>query len=171
MRCFNTSSYNNEVIDQIISQGLEVTNSCNKEGANIIACTIHYFSDPLTDIHDHPWDIIIIDEASMVTLDYVLLALIKGRMNNSRCRFLIAGDPLQLPAITNLDPFILEKADLDEFNFFSFIGLKEFSDDVSKLCEPVRNKIKITLLRKQYRSVKSLALLTGKFAYNDQIEP
>lgn len=166
-----TSSYNNEVIDQIISQGLEVTNSCNKEGANIIACTIHYFSDPLTDIHDHPWDIIIIDEASMVTLDYVLLALIKGRMNNSRCRFLIAGDPLQLPAITNLDPFILEKADLDEFNFFSFIGLKEFSDDVSKLSEPVRDKIKITLLRKQYRSVKSLALLTGRFAYNDQIEP
>lgn len=115
----------------------------------------------------------------MVTLDYVLLALIKGRENNSKCRFLIAGDPLQLPAIINLDPFILEKADLDEFNFFSFIGLKEFSDNVSKLCEPVRDKIKITLLhyytitllRKQYRSVKSLALLTGRFAYNDQIEP
>lgn len=160
-----------ELVEQIISQGLEVTNSCNEKGANIIACTVHYFSDPLTNIHNHPWDIIIIDEASMVTLDYVLLALIKGRENNSKCRFLIAGDPLQLPAITNLDPFILEKADLDEFNFFSFIGLKEFSDDVSKLCEPVRNKIKITLLRKQYRSVKSLALLTGKFAYNDQIEP
>mgnify|MGYP001081593546 FL=1 len=172
LRAVNTTSpCNKELVEQIISQGLEVTNSCNEEGANIIACTVHYFSDPLTHIHDHPWDIIIIDETSMVTLDYVLLVLIKGRENNSKCRFLIAGDPLQLPAITNLDPFILEKADLDEFNFFSFIGLKEFSDDVSKLCEPVRDKIKITLLRKQYRSVKSLALLTGRFAYNDQIEP
>lgn len=172
LRAVNTTSLSNEeLVEQIISQGLEVTNSCNEEGANIIACTVHYFSDPLTYIHDHPWDMVIIDEASMVTLDYVLLALIKGRENNSKCRFLIAGDPLQLPAITNLDPFILEKADLDEFNFFSFIGLKEFSDDVSKLCEPVRDKIKITLLHKQYRSVKSLALLTGRFAYNDQIEP
>ncbi len=69
---------------------------------------------------------IIIDEASMVTLDYALLALFNGQQFNPDCKFIIAGDPLQLPAITSLDSFILEIADMDEFNFFSFIGFENF---------------------------------------------
>ena len=107
----------------------------------------------------------------MVALDYALLALFNGQQFNPDCKFIIAGDPLQLPAITSLDSFILEIADMDEFNFFSFIGLKTFSDDVSNLNEAVKDKITISLLHKQYRSVASLARLTGKFAYDDQIIP
>ncbi len=171
-RVLNTNSQDNEKwIKEAEDYGIEVTNSCKDDGPNVIACTIHYYSDTFTDSHAHSWDMIIIDEASMVTLDYALLALFKGQQINRNCKFIIAGDPLQLPAITNLDSFILENADLDEFNFFSFIGLKTFSDDVTNLNEYVKDKITITLLHKQYRSVASLARLTGKFAYNDQIVP
>lgn len=171
-RALNTNSQQNEKWIQAAEDlGLEVTNSCNDDGSNVIACTVHYFSDTFTDTHAHSWDMIIIDEASMVTLDYVLLALFIGQQTNPDCRFIIAGDPLQLPAIIDLDSFILENADLDEFNFFSFIGLKTFSNDVANLHESVRDKISISLLHKQYRSVASLARLTGKFAYNDRIIP
>ena len=171
-RALNTNSSENERwIKAAEDFGLEVSNGCKDDGPNVIACTVHYFSDTFTDTHAHCWDMIIIDEASMVTLDYVLLALFKGQRINPNCKFIIAGDPLQLPAITGLDSFILEMADLDEFNFFSFIGLKTFSDDVSNLHEAVIDKITISLLHKQYRSVASLARLTGKFAYNDRIVP
>lgn len=171
-RALNTNSSENEKwIKAAEDFGLEVSNGCKGDGSNVIACTVHYFSDIFTDTHAHCWDMIIIDEASMVTLDYALLALFKGRQINPNCKFIIAGDPLQLPAITGLDSFILEMADLDEFNFFSFIGLKTFSDDVSNLNEAVIDKITISLLHKQYRSVASLARLTGKFAYNDRIVP
>lgn len=171
-RALNINSLQNEKWIQAAEDlGLEVTNSCNDDGSNVIACTVHYFSDTFTDTHAHSWDMIIIDEASMVPLDYALLALFIGQQPNPDCRFIIAGDPLQLPAIIDLDSFILENADLDEFNFFSFIGMKTFSNDVANLHESVRDKISISLLHKQYRSVASLARLTGKFAYNDRIVP
>ncbi|WP_289191861.1 DEAD/DEAH box helicase family protein [Bacteroides acidifaciens] len=171
-RALNTNSSENErYVKEAEDFGLEVSNGCRDEGPNVIACTVHYFSDTFTDTHAHCWDMIIIDEASMVTLDYALLALFNGQQFNPDCKFIIAGDPLQLPAITSLDSFILEIADMDEFNFFSFIGLKTFSDDVSNLNEAVKDKITISLLHKQYRSVASLARLTGKFAYDDQIIP
>ena len=107
----------------------------------------------------------------MVTLDYVLLALFKGRQCNAHCEFHIVGDPLQLPAITNLDPFILEDARLDEFNFYSFIGLSEFSETPEGLCPQLKGKLDIRLLRKQYRSVPPLCEMMSRFAYQGMVQP
>ena len=140
----------------------------------VMASTVHFYAKAYlncaeTFLRDEAWDIVIVDEASMVTLDYMLLAIFKNSQTNPDCKFYIVGDPLQLPAITNLDPFILEEANLDEFNFFSFIGLNEFSEKPSGMNPLILSKIKITLLKEQYRSVPELCNLTSMFAYEGKM--
>lgn len=169
------NSSNNELRQQLDELCVPIYDASIDAVKSIIVSTVHYFSREYSCIeqqclHNLRWDSIIIDEASMVTLDYVLLALFKGHQYNSNCAFYIVGDPLQLPAITNLDPFILEDAQLDEFNFFSFIGLNKFSENPKDMPETIRQRINIRLLKKQYRSVTPLCELTSRFAYGDQIE-
>ena len=166
---------NKDAILELENSGIPIFNSNEDEVPNILISTIHYFSRTFaikenTYIHDIEWDEIFIDESSMVTLDYMLFALLKGHQNNPDCKFYVVGDPLQLPAITNLDPFILEEAQLDEFNFYSFIGLDEFSENPSKLYPALVGKVNIHLLKKQYRSVEPLCRLMSNFAYNGMVE-
>lgn len=154
--------------------GIPVYDAATDDIRSVTIATVHYFSRAYSSaeqnyLHELRWDTVIIDETSMVTLDYVLLTLYKAHQNNPHCKFYIVGDPLQLPAITNLDPFILEDAQLDEFNFFSFIGLKEFSDNPADIPEIVRPKVNITLLTHQYRSVRPLCEITSHFAYGGKI--
>lgn len=166
---------NHEVVKELEDLDIPVFNSEEDDVPNILVSTIHYFSRNYASknkcyIHDIEWDSIFIDESSMVTLDYMLFALLKGSQNNENCKFYIVGDPLQLPAITNLDPFILEEAQLDDFNFYSFIGLDEFSENPDNLYSGLKDKVNIYLLKNQYRSVEPLCDLMSKFAYKGMVQ-
>lgn len=165
-RTINTNDTN--LLSKAGEKGLMVYEAMGDEDIpQITVSTTHYFARPSTFVilHEEKWDAIFIDETSMVTLDYVLLAIFKGCQNNNQCTFYLVGDPLQLPAITNLDPDILERAQLDEFNFYSFIGLKEFTESPENIPDNIRAKLNIKLLRTQYRSVRPLCELMSYFAY------
>lgn len=141
---------------------------------SVLVTTVHYYTQTYVSregcyLHDLDWDAVFIDEMSMVTLDYVLFALFKGKQLNPACQYYLVGDPLQLPPITNLDPFILEEAELDEFNFYSFIGLWSFTETVSGWSKHLRDKIKIRLLTTQYRSERPLCEIMSKFAYDGKV--
>lgn len=173
-RTINTNDYS--LLSEVNEKGLMVYEATGEEGVpQIVASTTHYFARPTHlcnghSLHEEKWDAIFIDETSMVTLDYVLLALFKGYQNNNLCTFYLVGDPLQLPAITNLDPDILEQAQLDEFNFYSFIGLHEFTETPESIPNYLREKLNIQLLRTQFRSVKPLCELMSSFAYGGKVE-
>lgn len=145
--------------------------SLDEEGGEpeIIVSTVHHYFLDSTLWNTRMNDVVFIDEASMVTLDYVLLALLKCEEINPACEFYIAGDPMQLPAITDLDPDILEMAQLDYFNFFEFIGLREFSKTPASMDPSLLSKFKIELLDHQYRSREELTDITGRFAYGGKL--
>lgn len=173
-RTINTNDIN--LLSKAGEKGLMVYEAMGDEDIpQITVSTTHYFARPSHlcnghSLHEEKWDAIFIDETSMVTLDYVLLAIFKGCQNNNQCTFYLVGDPLQLPAITNLDPDILERAQLDEFNFYSFIGLKEFTESPENIPDNIRAKLNIKLLRTQYRSVRPLCELMSYFAYGGKVE-
>lgn len=167
---------NSELVNELEDLQIPIYDADNDSLPLVLVSTVHYYARTFAlkeqdYLHNLAWDAIFIDEASMVTLDYVLLALFKGRQCNAHCEFHIVGDPLQLPAITNLDPFILEDARLDEFNFYSFIGLSEFSETPEGLCPQLKGKLGIRLLRKQYRSVPPLCEMMSRFAYQGMVQP
>lgn len=167
---------NSELVDELEDLQIPIYDADHDSLPRVLVSTVHYYAGTFAlkeqdYLHNLAWDAIFIDEASMVTLDYVLLALFKGRQCNAQCEFYIVGDPLQLPAITNLDPFILEDARLDEFNFYSFIGLSEFSETPEGLCPQLKGKLDIRLLRKQYRSVPPLCEMMSRFAYQGMVQP
>lgn len=157
-------------------EGCSIYDAAHDELPQVLVSTVHYFSQTKSFkedsyLYDLPWDTIMIDEASMVTLDYVLFAILQGYQNNPYCRFVISGDPLQLPPITNLDPSILEEVQLDEFNIFSFLGINEFSEDQAAMPYFLKDKIDIRLLIDQYRSLPLLCNITGRFAYDSKLIP
>lgn len=172
-RAINTND--RDLLYTVEEKGLLVYEAMSeRETPQIVSSTTHYFARPAHlcnghSLHEESWDAIFIDETSMVTLDYVLLTLFEGYQNNNKCQFYLVGDPLQLPAITNLDPNILEQAQLDEFNFYSFIGLNEFSESPSNMPDYLRQKLNIQLLPTQYRSIAPLCELMSNFAYEGKI--
>lgn len=173
-RSINTNDVN--LLSVVEEKGLMVYEAMGDENIpQIVVSTTHYFARPTHlcnghSLHEEKWDAIFIDETSMVTLDYVLLALFKGYQNNSQCTFYLVGDPFQLPAITNLDPDILEQAQLDEFNFYSFIGLNEFTETPENIPDYISQKLNIQLLRTQFRSVRPLCELMSAFAYGGKVQ-
>ena len=165
---------NQELCAELNEFDIPIYDSAEDELPSILVATVHYYAQTYSMkeggyLHDVDWDAIFIDETSMVTLDYVLFALLKRNQINPNCEYYLVGDPLQLPPVTNLDPLILEEAQLDEFNFYSFIGLSEFSTEPTDIIRHLGDRIKIRLLDIQYRSVQPLCEIMSKFAYKGKI--
>lgn len=165
---------NKELCIDLENSDIPAFDSSIDDVPSILVATAHYYAQTYSAIegdylHELEWDAIFIDETSMVTLDYVLFALLKGYQTNPYCEYFVVGDPLQLPPITSLDPLILEEAQLDEFNFYSFIGLSQFSTEQPEILKRFNSRIKIRLLTDQYRSVKPLCEIMSHFAYKGKI--
>ncbi|MBD5298642.1 MAG: AAA family ATPase, partial [Bacteroides sp.] len=166
---------NKEICDELAGLDIPVYDAMTDTVPAVLVATVHYYVQTYSSqegcyLHDLDWDAIFIDETSMVTLDYVMFTLLKGSQTNPNCKYYLVGDPLQLPPITNLDPMILEEAQLDEFNFYSFIGLNEFNEEPTEVIDRLGDKINIRLLTTQYRSERPLCEIMSKFAYNGKVK-
>lgn len=104
-------------------------------------------------IFDKNWNLIIVDEASMIDLVPITLLLI----NNKAPKYLIAGDPMQIrpvkPSFDFPDEFVFNIYDMVEMN--SFKSAKE-----GKVRYPV------DVLDVQHRSVPEIGNLVSSFAYD-----
>lgn len=104
-------------------------------------------------IFDMKWDLIIVDEASMIDIVPITLLLV----NNKADKFIIAGDPKQIrPVKPNFD-----FPDEYVFNIYDMIGMNSFK-------EAAEGKLLYTVmaLDVQHRSVPSIGNLVSKFSYD-----
>ena len=104
-------------------------------------------------IFDLKWDLIIVDEASMIDIVPITLLLV----NNKADKFIIAGDPKQIrPVKPNID-----FPDEYVFNIYDMVGMNSFKEAAEgKLPYPVM------ALDVQHRSVPSIGNLVSKFSYD-----
>jgi hypothetical protein len=99
------------------------------------------------------WDLIVIDEASMISLASVLYPLYK----QSPEKFIIAGDPFQI------EPIVANATWKDE-NIYTMVGLAREGSFKHPQTEP--HRFQVTPLTTQYRSVPAIGQLFSSFTYD-----
>ena len=100
-----------------------------------------------TRLCDMDWDRVVIDEASMIPVANIIYPLYRSKPK----KFIIAGDPLQIQPIAQVEQ--------DE-NIYKMVGLKSFTNPHT---EPHDYEVK--LLTTQYRSIPSIGEVFSQFAY------
>lgn len=104
-------------------------------------------------ICDFDWDLIVIDEASMIDLVPMIYILYKSR-NSS---FIIAGDPKQIEPVT--------QNDMPTYNIYDMVGLNSFKEAIEKY-----RRFPIEALTTQHRSIPSIGNLVSQFAYDGLVK-
>lgn len=100
-------------------------------------------------VRDVDWDYIVIDEASMISLAYIVYPLYKSHPK----KIVIAGDPFQIEPIVYVDMW------KDE-NIYKMVNLNSFSKPKTN---PYNYKVKT--LTTQYRSIPSIGNIFGTLTY------
>lgn len=127
----------------------------NLTSKNIMVTTIaRYPYDSVlpdnTPIFDLKWDLIIIDEASMIDIVPITLLLI----NNKAKKYIIAGDPKQIrPVKPSFD-----YPDEHMYNIYDMVNINSFKE--------AHERKDITILDVQHRSVAEIGDLVSKFFYD-----
>lgn len=105
-------------------------------------------------LRDFPWDYIIIDEASMITLPNVVNVL----YSQPQADFIIAGDPFQISPISQVPQW-------KEENIYTMVNLLSFSDPKT---EPHDYEVVNRYI--QYRSVPAIGELFSVFSYDGKLQ-
>lgn len=105
-------------------------------------------------LRDIDWDVIVIDEASMIPLAEIVYPIYKCET----AQIVIAGDPFQI------EPIVHEELWKDE-NIYKMIRLDNFQHPQTVPCG-----FEIINLARQYRSVPAIGRLYSEYAYGGAIE-
>lgn len=97
------------------------------------------------------WDYVIIDEASMIHLPYIIYPLCKSKPK----KFIIAGDPFQIQPIASIDTWKNE-------NIYTLVGLNSFSQP-----DTLPVAYNVHCLTTQYRALPKIGELFSKFTYDN----
>ena len=111
------------------------------------------------------WDMVIFDEASMIGLPYVVLALMSLKENGHDTEFIIAGDPKQIPPVVDTSDKNIENLDMDDQNIYKMMGIHSFKQDEQDLIK--REEDIIENLTSQYRSLEPIGKLFSGFSYDN----
>ncbi len=103
------------------------------------------------DICEMDWDIIIVDEASMIDIVTATFILHKGKCE----QFFVAGDPKQIQPV--------KQNDYQPGNIYNMVGLDSFSE--------AQRRDDVTALEVQHRSVPAIGSLVSSFAYDGRVKP
>jgi hypothetical protein len=133
---------------------------------NAVVSTIHrlpYFEithfGKLFQVH---WDYVIFDESSMIGLHYIVFAIFVLYKTNSKTKFIIAGDPKQIPPVIEVNDSELENFDFQDENIYKMLGLESFNPTEQR----IREQDEIKNLDMQYRSVKPIGQLFSELSYS-----
>ncbi len=100
------------------------------------------------------WDVIIVDEASMVGVGYMAYLL----MAQPQAKFVIGGDPFQIEPVVLAEDWVGE-------NVYSMVRLASFDPVVQReMLYP--HQYKVLNLTTQYRSINTVGQLYSHFAYD-----
>ncbi|WP_316795456.1 AAA domain-containing protein [Pedobacter agri] len=144
---------------------------------NVVASTIHripYFEvideDNATNIKlfklENHWDYVVFDEASMINLPYLVFSIIAIRKFSPNAKFIIAGDPKQIPPVVDVNDKDLEELDIQDENVYRMMGISSFNcvEQILRECDTINN------LSIQYRSVKQIGQLFSDLSYSDLLK-
>jgi hypothetical protein len=100
------------------------------------------------------WDVIIVDEASMIGVGYMAYLLLQ----QPNAQFVIGGDPFQIEPVVSAEDWQGE-------NIYSLVRLTSFDPVVQReMLYP--HPYKVTNLTTQYRSISTIGGLYSHFAYD-----
>ena len=145
-----------------------------------ISTTIHrYIYDEIGSkrIREEDWDLIIIDEASMVELPFLIYVL----MRNKGKRILIAGDPNQLTPVGETPDETQDIKGYSTENIYTILDLgNKLLTSQSKPSQKIQikhinpnnqnQKFNVIILTYQYRSVRAIGDLYSSLFYNDILD-
>ena len=162
---FDPAVYHNSIQDSLLNT------------ANVIAMTIHRL--PYTKVFDSfdnreiklfklvkHWDYVVFDEASMINLPYIIFAILSISKSSPNTKFIIAGDPKQIPPVVDANDKDLEELDIQDENIYSLMNIKSFV----KKKQILRAGDTIENLDTQYRSVKKIGQLFSELSYSDLLK-
>lgn len=130
---------------------------------NVTVTTIHRFpydyflsnSTARFNLNELEWDYIVVDEASMIPLVYMVYLLYKETPE----KFIIAGDPFQIQPIVEVDMWKNE-------NIYTMVELKSFAEPTT-----IPHPYPVELLTTQYRSIPVIGEVFSNFAYGGVLKP
>lgn len=104
-------------------------------------------------LHEMKWDVIIFDEASMISLASIIYPLYRQK----RQKFIIAGDPFQIEPIVAVEQWKGE-------NIYTLVGLNKPGSFAKPATEP--HEYPVTNLEMQYRSIPAIGEVFSHFTYD-----
>ena len=145
------------------------------DGANVIISTIHRF--PYYQVSkEHGahfklfetealWDMVIFDESSMLSLPYIVFALLGLKSVNPDTKYYVAGDPKQIPAIVDTTDKNLENLNLEDESIYKMLNIYSFDKEEQEKTK--RENDVIENLNTQYRSIEPIGKLFSEFSYEN----
>lgn len=153
---------------------LSSLNLQNLDYLNVLASCIHRI--PYFDVLDEEnntniklfklpeyWDYVIFDEASMTNLPYIVFAIFAISKFSPNAKFIVAGDPKQIPPVVDVNDKDLEELDIQDENIYTMMGISSFEETEQIL----REGDKIDNLTTQFRSIKKIGQLFSDLSYKD----
>lgn len=104
-------------------------------------------------LHEIEWDVIVFDEASMISLVNIIFPLHKRTPR----KFIVAGDPFQIEPIVSVEQW-------KDQNIYTLVGLNKPGAFAHPSTEP--HDYSVTTLVTQYRSVPAIGEVFSRFTYN-----
>lgn len=101
-----------------------------------------------------PWDFVIIDEASMITLPNIVNVIYR----QTQAKIIIAGDPFQISPISRVPEW-------QDENIYTMVNLNSFKEPQT---EP--HNFSIVKRETQYRSIPSVGRIFSVFTYDDLLQ-
>ena len=122
----------------------------------VISTIARYAFDGFEDglLRTSEWDLIVIDEASMIPL-YQIIPILYNKRNKL---IWIAGDPFQIDPIVNIDTWKYE-------NIYKMVGLEDFGNPIT-----TPHQFDVELLMKQYRSIPVIGEVYSQYMYAGKLE-
>ncbi len=137
---------------------------------DVVASTIHRL--PYFDIKEigllfqYKWDYVIFDESSMTGLHYITFALMALFKTNPNTKFIISGDPKQIPPIIEINDNELENFDFQDENIYKMMELESFNPEE----QIIREIDTIQNLNTQYRTVHQIGQLFSELSYSSLLK-
>lgn len=125
----------------------------------------------LSELGNMHWDYVVFDESSMIPITYIMYAMHKcqSRFDNRTTEFWVAGDPLQIPPVIEIDDEDLPMDFNKEANIYTVVGLNSFDESEQKLIPIYGENNRIENLTTQYRSIEQIGKLFSEFSYKGNL--
>lgn len=117
-------------------------------------------------LFQYPWDYVIFDESSMIGLHYIVFAIMSIFKSNKDVKFIVAGDPMQIPPIVEINDDELENFEVQDENIYKMMGVSSFDNTE---CE-IRFIDSINNLDIQRRSVPAIGQLYSDLSYSSLLK-